>query len=152
MPELLASWGPQVLVSQHGADTHAEDPLAHLGVSLDAQRAVMETCHALAHEHADGRWLALGGGGYAVVDVVPRSWAHLCAISAYHPVLPATEVPESWRAEALRRTGQQAPYRMTDGRDASWADWDAGYDPGSPLDRAVRAARRTAFPAHGLLP
>ncbi|WP_407560363.1 acetoin utilization protein AcuC [Streptomyces sp. 184] len=152
VPELLGAWRPQVLVSQHGADTHAEDPLAHLAVSLDAQRAVMETCHALAHEQADGRWLALGGGGYAVVDVVPRSWAHLCAVAAGRPVSPTTEVPESWRAEALRRTGQQAPYRMTDGRDASWADWEAGYDPASPVDRAVRAARRTVFPAHGLLP
>ncbi len=152
VPELLRAWRPQVLVSQHGADTHAEDPLAHLAVSLDAQRAVMETCHALAHECADGRWLSLGGGGYAVVDVVPRSWAHLCAIASGRPVPPTTELPEDWRAEALRRTGQQAPYRMTDGREAGWSDWEAGYDPGSPLDRAVRAARRAVFPAHGLLP
>jgi acetoin utilization protein AcuC len=139
-------------VSQHGADTHAEDPLAHLAVSLDAQRGVMEACHSLAHEQADGRWLALGGGGYAIVDVVPRSWTHLCAIAAGRPVAPEAEVPASWRAEALARTGQVAPGRMTDGRTADWESWDEGYDPASDLDRAVRAARQAVFPAHGLLP
>lgn len=34
VPELLAEFRPQVLVTQHGADTHFEDPLAHLAVSL----------------------------------------------------------------------------------------------------------------------
>ncbi|CAM5582935.1 Acetoin utilization protein AcuC OS=Streptomyces tendae OX=1932 GN=GUR47_18620 PE=3 SV=1 [Streptomyces tendae] len=72
VPEVLAEFRPQVLVTQHGADTHFEDPLAHLAVSLDAQRAVQVACHELAHEYAGGRWVALGGGGYAVVDVVPR--------------------------------------------------------------------------------
>ena len=50
--------------------------------------------HDLAHEVADGRWLALGGGGYAVVDVVPRSWTHLLGIATHHPVDPATQVPD----------------------------------------------------------
>lgn len=63
VPELLADFRPQVLVTQHGADTHFEDPLAHLAVSLDAQRSVMESCHELAHEYVEGgRWVALGGG------------------------------------------------------------------------------------------
>ena len=62
VPELLADFRPQVLVTQHGADTHFEDPLAHLAVSLDAQRAVQAACHELAHEYVDGgRWVALGG-------------------------------------------------------------------------------------------
>ena len=43
--------------------------------------------------------MALGGGGYAVVDVVPRSWTHLVAIAARAPVAPETVVPEEWRHE-----------------------------------------------------
>ncbi|NGO73573.1 acetoin utilization protein AcuC, partial [Streptomyces boncukensis] len=62
LPELLDAFGPQVLVTQHGADTHAEDPLAHLALTVDAQRAGAEAVHGWAHEHAGGRWLALGGG------------------------------------------------------------------------------------------
>ncbi|OMI39212.1 acetoin utilization protein AcuC [Streptomyces sparsogenes] len=153
VPELLAAFRPQVLVTQHGADTHVEDPLAHLAVTVDAQRAVAESCHELAHEHADGRWIALGGGGYAVVDVVPRTWTHLVAIAAGRPVEPEAEVPEEWRHEVYRRTRQSAPRRMTDGRRPQWRDFaEGGYDPGDRLDQAILATRRAVFPHHGLLP
>ncbi|MEU3945777.1 acetoin utilization protein AcuC [Streptomyces sp. NPDC029526] len=153
VPELLAEFRPQVLVTQHGADTHFEDPLAHLAVSLDAQRAVQVACHDLAHEHADGRWVALGGGGYAVVEVVPRSWTHLVGIAAERPVDPATVIPEGWRQEVYARTRQLGPQRMTDGRwPVEWASWEAGYDPADRLDQAIRSARRAVFPLRGLLP
>ncbi|MCK1823685.1 acetoin utilization protein AcuC [Streptomyces sp. XM83C] len=152
VPELLADFRPQVLVTQHGADTHFEDPLAHLAVSLDAQRAVQVACHELAHEYADGRWVALGGGGYAVVEVVPRSWTHLVGIAAGRPVEPETVVPEEWRREVFARTRQLAPGRMTDGRwPVGWAEWEAGYDPADRLDQAVLATRRAVFPVRGLL-
>ncbi|MGW8491503.1 acetoin utilization protein AcuC [Streptomyces sp. NPDC055886] len=151
VPELLADFRPQVLVTQHGADTHFEDPLAHLAVSLDAQRAVMESCHRLAHEHADGRWVALGGGGYAVVDVVPRSWTHLVGIAAHAPVDPESVVPPSWRDLVYARTRQLGPGRMTDGRTPSWQAWEDGYDPADRLDQAVLASRKAVFPLRGLL-
>ncbi|MGP3954165.1 acetoin utilization protein AcuC [Streptomyces sp. 7N604] len=153
VPELLAAFRPQVLVTQHGADTHFEDPLAHLAVSLDAQRAVAESCHRLAHEHAEGRWVALGGGGYAIVDVVPRSWTHLVGIAAGRPIPPESLVPEEWLHHVYARTRQTGPGRMTDGRPATWRDWDeTGYDPADRLDQAIRATRMAAFPAHGLMP
>ncbi|MFD8170431.1 acetoin utilization protein AcuC [Streptomyces cellulosae] len=153
VPELIADFRPQVLVTQHGADTHFEDPLAHLAVSLDAQRAVQVACHDLAHEHAEGRWVALGGGGYAVVEVVPRSWAHLVAIAAGRPVEPTELVPDEWRRQVYARTRQPAPHRMTDGRwPVPWAAWDEGYDPADRLDQAILATRRAVFPLRGLLP
>ncbi|WP_329136719.1 acetoin utilization protein AcuC [Streptomyces sp. NBC_00670] len=153
VPELVAGFRPQVVVSQHGADTHFEDPLAHLAVSLDAQRAVQVACHELAHEYADGRWVALGGGGYAVVDVVPRSWAHLVGVVAGREVAPETVTPEGWRQKVYARTRQLGPGRMTDGRwPVSYAGWEAGYDPADRLDQAVLATRRAAFPLRGLLP
>ncbi|MEU6539710.1 acetoin utilization protein AcuC [Streptomyces sp. NPDC047000] len=153
VPELLAEFRPQVLVTQHGADTHFEDPLAHLAVSLDAQRAVQMACHDLAHEHADGKWIALGGGGYAVVEVVPRSWTHLVGIAAGRPVEPDTVIPESWRQAVYARTRQLGPVRMTDGRwPVRWAAWESGYDPADRIDQAVLATRRAVFPLRGLLP
>ncbi|NBM20861.1 acetoin utilization protein AcuC [Streptomyces sp. GC420] len=153
VPELLAVFRPQFLVTQHGADTHFEDPLAHLAVSLDAQRAVQTACHGLAHEHAQGRWLALGGGGYAVVDVVPRSWTHLVAIAADAPIAPESETPEEWRQLVYARTRQMAPGRMTDGRKPEWQDFhEQGYDPADRLDQAILATRRAVFPFHGLMP
>ncbi|MQT00193.1 acetoin utilization protein AcuC [Streptomyces jumonjinensis] len=152
VPELLADFRPQVLVTQHGADTHFEDPLAHLAVSLDAQRAVQEACHTLAHEYTEeGRWIALGGGGYAVVDVVPRSWTHLVGIAAHRPVDPESMIPETWRDLVYARTRQPGPRRMTDGRTPRWRDWGAGYDPADRLDQAVLATRRAVYPLRGLL-
>ncbi|MFE5485164.1 acetoin utilization protein AcuC [Streptomyces sp. NPDC056527] len=154
VPELLADFRPQVLVTQHGADTHFEDPLAHLAVSLDAQRAVQLACHELAHAHVDGgKWVALGGGGYAVVDVVPRSWTHLVGIAGHAEVDPESAIPSSWRDLVYARTRQPGPMRMTDGRwPVGWRDWEEGYDPADRLDQAILATRRAAFPLRGLLP
>ncbi|MBB1245868.1 acetoin utilization protein AcuC [Streptomyces durbertensis] len=153
VPELLDSFRPTVLVTQHGADTHIEDPLAHLAVTVDAQRAAASALHDWAHAYADGRWLALGGGGYAVVDVVPRSWTHLVAIAAGAPIEPETDVPEEWRQLVYARTRMSAPRRMTDGRRPEWRDWhEHGYDPANALDQAVLATRRAVFPAHGVMP
>ncbi|WP_329119242.1 acetoin utilization protein AcuC [Streptomyces sp. NBC_01353] len=154
VPELLADFRPQVLVTQHGADTHFEDPLAHLAVSLDAQRAVQVACHELAHAHVDGgKWVALGGGGYAVVDVVPRSWTHLVGIAGHAEIDPESVIPSSWRDLVYARTRQPGPVRMTDGLwPVAWRDWEEGYDPADRLDQAVLATRRAAFPLRGLLP
>ncbi|NWF25897.1 acetoin utilization protein AcuC [Streptomyces sp. PKU-EA00015] len=152
VPELLAGFRPQVLVSQHGADTHFEDPLAHLAVSLDAQRAVQEACHELAHAHADGKWVALGGGGYEVVYVVPRSWTHLVGIAAHQPVAPESVIPSTWRDEVYARTRQLGPARMTDGRwPVRLRSWEDGYDPADRLDQSILATRRAVFPLRGLL-
>ena len=90
VPPLLREFAPDVLVTQHGCDSHIEDPLAHLMLTVDGQRAAYLALHDLAHEVCDGRWVVTGGGGYAVVDVVPRSWTHLLAIVGGAPLDPAT--------------------------------------------------------------
>jgi acetoin utilization protein AcuC len=148
----VREFAPDVLVTQHGCDSHLEDPLAHLMLTVDGQRASYEALHALAHEVCGGRWLATGGGGYAVVEVVPRSWTHLLAIVFGSPLDPATPVPQGWRDHVVHRLGRQAPLRMTDGRHPAYRDWSQGYDPNSWLDRAVHATRTAVFPLHGLDP
>ena len=152
VPPLLREFRPDVLVTQHGCDSHTEDPLAHLMLSVDGQRASYAALHDLAHEVAGGRWLATGGGGYAVVDVVPRAWTHLLAIVAGSPLDPATEVPTAWREEVRGRVGRSGPMLMTDGRNPVYRVWEEGYDPASWLDRAIQATRTTVFPLHGLDP
>ncbi len=152
VPPLLRAFRPSVLVTQHGCDSHALDPLAHMALSLDAQRASYEALHDLAHELTDGRWVAVGGGGYAVIDVVPRAWAHLVGIASHNPVPPETEVPEGWRDYVRERFGRQAPQRMTDGADLHFRPWSMGHDPSDAVDRAVMATRRAVFPLHGLDP
>jgi acetoin utilization protein AcuC len=152
VPHLLASFQPQVLVTQHGCDTHFLDPLAHLTLSVDGQRTAAELLHGWSHEYAGGKWVAVGGGGYAIVDVVPRTWTLLMAELSGSPLDPHTEVPETWRSYALERTGMTAPLHLTDGRSPIVTDWSSGYDPADPIDRAILATRRAVFSHFGLDP
>ncbi len=151
-PPLLSSFQPQVLVSQHGCDSHALDPLAHFELSVDAQRVAYAAVHRLAHETASGNWILTGGGGYALVQVVPRAWTHLLAEAAGHPLDPGRQTPGAWREYARMRTGERAPELMTDGEPAVHASFRHGYDPADPVDRSIMATRTAVFPSHGLHP
>ena len=153
VPPLVRSVEPEILVTQLGCDTHYLDPLAQLDVSVDGHRASYAALRELADEVTAGRWLAVGGGGYAIGQVVPRSWTHLLAEMSGLPLDPDTATPQPWRALARARTGEDAPDRMTDGRSVRYAPWDAGEgDPDDPLDRAIASTRRAVFPEHGLDP
>lgn len=153
VPQLLRRFRPQVLVTQQGADSHALDPLAHLILTVDGQRTAYAALHRLAHETAGGRWILTGGGGYELVQVVPRAWTHLLAEASGDPIPPATETPEAWREFVRQRTGEIAPRRMTDGTDVVEVHrWGNGYDPANPVDQAILATRREVFPEHGLDP
>jgi acetoin utilization protein AcuC len=152
VPPLLQAFGPQILVTQHGCDSHRLDPLAHLELTVDGQRTAAQWLHRLAHEVADGRWLACGGGGYALVRVVPRTWTHLLAEASGRPLDPVAATPSGWREFAHARTGASAPESMTDGAPAAFSPFSAGYDPGDWVDRSIMATRTAVFPQHGLLP
>jgi len=152
VPPLVRAFRPQVLVSQHGCDSHRLDPLAHLELSVDGQRRAALMVHELAHETADGRWLLTGGGGYELVQVVPRTWTHLLAAAAGQQVDPATPVPAGWRALASDRVAERAPTVMTDGQPAEFIPVASGIDPGDPVDAAIVNTCRATFGWHGLNP
>jgi Deacetylases, including yeast histone deacetylase and acetoin utilization protein len=149
VPSLLTAFRPQILVTQCGVDTHAEDPLANLGLSVDGHRAIYLALRELAEEEAGGKWLAVGGGGYGLFRVVPRSWTHLVATVLDRDVEPNRPVPAGWVAHTARLTGQQLPTSMTDGHDTGYEPWTGGSD---RVDAAVLDARRAVFPLHGLDP
>ena len=120
VPALLRRFKPTVLVTQDGCDSHYLDPLAHLAATTRIWPRVGRAFHELAHELCEGRWLALGGGGYAVYEVVPRAWTLLFAEMVERPELaaevddpagaiPATEAQERvWTSlrKDLRRLGE----------------------------------------------
>ena len=124
VPPLAAAFGPDVIVSQHGADGHVWDPLAHLSLTTTAMGEAARLVDRMAHLHAGGRWLATGGGGYAVYRVVPRAWA-LTWLAGAHREAPE-RLPEAWRAR-------------WEGDAARWdeAPLPEGFDdaPGLPADR-----------------
>jgi acetoin utilization protein AcuC len=152
VPPLLRAFRPQILVTQCGADSHRLDPLADLRLSVDGQRASYLALRALADELCDGRWVATGGGGYALVEVVPRAWSHLLAVATGEPVDPDTPTPPAWRSLArARRPEREVPPRMTDDADVSYEPWQPSGEPDA-VDRAILATRRAVFPLYGLDP
>lgn len=164
VPAAIASFTPQIIVSQCGVDSHREDPLADLALTVDGQRAAFLAMRALADQYSEGRWLAVGGGGYGLVRVVPRSWTHLIAAALDREIDPAIPVPESWRARVHELApGIDLPVTMGEGGDVSYLNWDG--PGGAPttgiasvdraltrIDSAIIATRRACFPLLGLDP
>lgn len=169
VPSVLEQFRPQILISQCGVDSHRADPLTDLALTVDGQRAAMQAMRGFAEKYCDGRWIAVGGGGYGVVNVVPRSWAHLLAVVLDRDVDVDTAIDDSWCATAEQIAEQvhseyaQSPVAvMGDGGDVDFVAWDG--DTGQPppegisdsaqrqTDRAILATRRAVYPLHGLDP
>ncbi len=116
VPELAAAFGPDIVVSQHGADAHAWDPLAQLRVTTTAMAAAARLVDGIAHLWSSGRWLATGGGGYDIYRVVPRAWS-LVWLAGAHRETPE-RIDEGWRdrwaAEASRFRQAPPPERFLD--------------------------------------
>ncbi len=114
VPAALDAFAPDVLVTQLGCDTHATDPLAHLALTTDDYHDIAARLHRLAHSHAHGRWVAMGGGGYQIVSVVPRAW------TIYFAELVGADVPYELPLEYLRHvhdtTGQESPSTFLEGK------------------------------------
>ncbi len=116
LPDLAAAFRPDIVVSQHGADSHAWDPLAHLRVTTTAMGRAARLVDEIAHRHAGGRWLATGGGGYEVYRVVPRAWALTWLAGAHRD--PPDATPSAWRErwadEAAAWASEPLPERFDD--------------------------------------
>ncbi|MBJ8345050.1 acetoin utilization protein AcuC [Antrihabitans sp. YC2-6] len=164
VPGAIAAFEPQLIISQCGVDTHREDPLADLALTVDGQRAAFLAMRDLADTYTDGRWLAVGGGGYGLLRVVPRSWTHLIAATLDRTIDPGTAIPQGWRDYAHRLAPKvQLPDTMGEGADISFQRWDGpggGRETGvaqhdrelSRIDQAILATRRATFPLLGLDP
>jgi acetoin utilization protein AcuC len=94
VPEVAEAFRPEVVVSQHGSDGHAWDPLAHLRLTTTAMGAAARLVDSVAHRWAGGRWLATGGGGYDAYRVVPRVWSLVWLAGAHREAPP--RLPDAW--------------------------------------------------------
>ncbi len=91
---VVTFFAPDVIVTQHGCDTHSWDPLTHLSLTMRGISAQMKLAHQLVHTYCSGRWVALGGGGYDLYRVVPRAWSLLWAEMSEQEVPDA--LPQEW--------------------------------------------------------
>ena len=99
----VRNFAPDIIVTQDGVDPHHQDPLAHLQVRMATFPRLWRVLHDMADEVTDGRWIALGGGGYNV-DVLPRAWALLFA-EMTGAALP-DDIPPEWLTLARDLTGR----------------------------------------------
>lgn len=98
----VTAFAPEIIVTQSGVDPHHRDPLAHLQVTMDVYPRVWTILRELSERVCDGRFVALGGGGYNP-DVLPRAWTLLFADMV--GVTPAEDIPAAWLDEARAIVG-----------------------------------------------
>jgi len=101
--EVAAFFKPDIILTQNGADSHYYDPLTHLSATMKIYREIPRLAHEIAHQYCDGKWIAVGGGGYDIWRVVPRAWAllwlEMTENSNCYGNLPLEWI-ESWQKEA----------------------------------------------------
>lgn len=150
-------------------DSHRADPLTDLALTVDGQTMAMRALRALADKYCEGRWIAVGGGGYGVINVVPRAWTHLLATALDRDLDFTTPIGAEWMSGALTASEAVHPDyarppvgMMGDNGDVAYVPWDG--DAGAPppegisdaaqqqTDRAILSTRRAVFPLHGLDP
>lgn len=111
--KVAAAFKPDIIISQHGCDAHAYDPLSHIHCSMRIYSEMPAIIHHLAHRYTNGRWVALGGGGYDLWRVVPRAWSLVWLTMADHPIAAAlmensgrnVPLPEQW----LKKWSKDSP-------------------------------------------
>ena len=121
----VRAYAPDVIVAQLGADSHRNDPLAHLETTVAGQYATSRRVVSLADEVCGGVLVATGGGGYDTFSAVPRAWA--CALAALLGVEPPEELPEAWRelARELQGDGTVPPARTFEESVSEEGRWNA---------------------------
>jgi acetoin utilization protein AcuC len=146
---LARAFRPDLIVAQLGVDAQHDDPQTELGLTLLGYHSLVRGIIALGDELCDGQLVALGGGGYHVVEVVPRAWAWVMAELQGREF--TDEVPEAWRTSVRSRLGEEPPRSMgaTDRFDA--APELAGNVLAITKER-IREVRAAVFPHHGLTP
>lgn len=118
--EIIDSFKPDVILTQNGADAHYFDPLTHLYGTMKIYQEIPKLAHELAHEYCDGKWIAVGGGGYDIWRVVPRAWS-LLWMEMNGLKAPEGELPKNW----LNRWSKKAPIPFI----PTWKDPNPLYEP-----------------------
>ena len=86
VPDLLAGYQPDILVTQLGVDTFRSDPLTGICLTTNGFTEAVK-----CFKNMNIPWVALGGGGYHLVNVA-RSWTLAWALM--NNLDPPDELPE----------------------------------------------------------
>ena len=132
---LLTAFRPDVLVTQLGIDSHYQDPITHLALTVQGFAEAVSEFSKLAPT----RWLALGGGGYDL-QAVARAWTLAYGVLSeqhFDDRLP-TEYSSEHGIDALRDPDD---LRLTD---------QILSDSRQFAEASVQSVQRLIFPTHGI--
>ncbi len=73
----IIKFKPDIIISQNGVDAHYRDPMTHLSLTSKSFEEIPRFVCKMADQYTDGKWIAVGGGGYNLWQVVPRMWAQI---------------------------------------------------------------------------
>lgn len=119
LQEIAEFFQPDVIITQNGADAHFLDPLTHLCSTIKIYEEIPKIAHEIAHTYCEGRWIAVGGGGYDIWRVVPRAWAHIWLTMKQHT--PKGSLPQQW----LEKWQPKSPVKLI----PNWEDPIPLYEP-----------------------
>ena len=131
---VVQAFKPDVIVGQLGMDTHFNDPLTHMALTVEGHARVVRTLHGLTPQ-----WVALGGGGYDM-SAVARGW------TLDDGIMLGREWPDAIPA------GYREEYGLERLRDGGTPQGKVGTE--APAERVaaetLEELRRTVFPLHGV--
>lgn len=140
---LADAYRPDILVTQTGTDAHASDPLTHLELTTESYEHAGSGFDAISRRWCDGRWVAVGGGGYDLTSV-PRIWTLMFAALSRRRADNA--LPEEW-LEECRNLARAEP------RGGALRDEPPMRDETTTLravEKTVAAIEDAVFAIHGL--
>lgn len=138
--KVIEAFKPDIIVSQHGCDAHAFDPLSHIHCSMNIYREIPAIIHELAHAYTDGKWIAIGGGGYDIWRVVPRAWSMVWLEMSDHPLASRIKqefcpLPQAW----LEKWSSVSPLPLP----SAWLDNEGDIPPAPRREQITQINRLT---------
>jgi acetoin utilization protein AcuC len=136
---IIEFFRPDVILTQNGADAHYYDPLTHLCTTTKIYRHIPKIAHELAHQYCNGRWIAVGGGGYDIWRVVPRAWSFIWLEMTNKKDINGP-LPPAW----IEKWSKVSPVPLS----THWDDGDHLYE---PIPRRAEITEKNAQTVQKLL-
>jgi acetoin utilization protein AcuC len=146
VPPLLRAFKPQVIVNQFGVDTHYDDPLAHLNLTMNTYGALASRMHSIAHELSEGRYIVLGGGGYKP-ETVAISWAII--FSTMSEIRVPDSIPRKWIDYCRENLKREPPSTFSDKHEQSINNVEREKIAES-IEERIKEIKNRIFPLHGV--
>lgn len=148
VPPLLKAFKPEVIVNQFGVDTHFDDPLAHLSLTMKTYGELASRLHSLAHEVCAGRYLVLGGGGYKP-ESVAVCWTIM--FSKISEIALPDRMPQKWMGFCREAFKREPPSGFSD-KDERHASAIEREGIVRSINKVVDEIKAKVFPIQGVSP